>query len=324
MCTAITYKTRDFYFGRTLDNDFSYGEEVVITARRFPFNWRNGQRAFEHYAIIGMAYVCDGYPLYYDAVNEKGLCMAGLNFVGNAVYYPVKENKENIAQFELIPRLLGRCESVEQVKNEIEKINVTKEPFSDELKVSQLHWIIADRLQSITVECVADGIRVYDNPVGVLTNNPPFEYQLFALNNYMSVSPRKPCNFFSKSLDLQEYSRGMGGLGLPGDLSSQSRFVRAAFARLNSVSGESESECVGQLFHILSFVEQPRGCCVLDNGGYEITQYASCCNVDKGIYYYTTYSNRQISAVNLYSENLDSNSLFRYPLVLSEQINRIN
>ena len=123
----------------------------------------------------------------------------------------------------------------------------------------------------------------------MLTNNPPFPQQLFALNNYRALSPRTPASTFAEGLDLTAYSRGLGGLGLPGDLSSQSRFVRAAFVRMNAKSGSGEAESVNQFFHILHSVEQQRGCCELDGGKYEITLYTSCCNADKGIYYYTTY-----------------------------------
>ena len=91
MCTAATYQTKDFYFGRTLDYEFSYGEEIVITPRNYEFNFRHMGQAEEHYAIIGMAHVAGDYPLYYDAINEKGIGMAGLNFVGNAVYAEVTE-----------------------------------------------------------------------------------------------------------------------------------------------------------------------------------------------------------------------------------------
>ena len=103
MCTAAAFQTKDFYFGRTLDYECSYGECVTVTPRRYPFSFRHMGRLDAHYAMIGMAHVADGYPLYYDAVNEAGLGMAGLNFVGNAQYAEVQEGKENVAQFELIP-----------------------------------------------------------------------------------------------------------------------------------------------------------------------------------------------------------------------------
>jgi len=324
MCTAATLKTKDFFFGRTLDYEVSYGEEVVISPRNFPFCFCKMGIVERHYAVIGMAHVSEDYPLYYDAVNEKGLGMAGLNFVGNADYKEFVQGKDNVAQFEFIPWILCQCTNVREARLLLDKMNLINAPFSNEMPPAQLHWLIADRDEAITVESVKDGIKVYDNPTGVLTNNPPFNEQMFQLNNYMSLSPKEPRNTFCDKLPLRTYSRGMGALGLPGDLSSQSRFVRAAFTRMNSVSGDSESESVSQFFHILGSVEQQRGCCDLGDGKYEITIYTSCCNSDKGIYYYTTYENHQITAINMHKENLESSLLIRYPLIQGEQIKMQN
>ncbi len=321
MCTAATYKTKDFYFGRTLDYEFSYGDEITITPRNYAFDFRHTSTCSSHYAIIGMAHIAGNYPLYYDAINEKGLGMAGLNFVGNAVYAEPDDSKENVAQFEFIPYILSKCASVSDAKNLLASINLTDTPFSEKLPTAQLHWIIADENACITVESMADGLHIYDNPVGVLTNNPPFETQMFLLNNYMSLSAKQPQNTFANGLTLNSYSRGMGAIGLPGDLSSASRFVRAAFTKMNSISGESENESVSQFFHILGSVDQQRGCCEVSEGKYEITIYTSCCNAAKGIYYYTTYNNHQISAVDMHRENLDGTELIRYPLITEQQIN---
>lgn len=324
MCTAITYKTKDFYFGRTLDYEISYGDEVTITPRNYEFNFRHKQNIKNHYAIIGMAYVTENYPLYYEAVNEKGLGIAGLNFVGNAQYNKKIKGKDNITQFEFIPWILSQSTTVKEEKKLIEKINFLDEPFSTNLPLAQLHWIISDSIESITVEAVKDGIKIYENPVGVLTNNPTFDKQMFELNNYMNLSTKSPKNTFAKSLNLEKYSRGMGAIGLPGDLSSQSRFIRAAFVKMNSVSKEEEKESVSQFFHILNSVEQQRGCCELDDGIFEITIYTSCCNASKGIYYYTTYDNHQITAIDMHKENLNSENLIRYPLIKDEQIKMQN
>ncbi len=271
MCTAATYKTADFYFGRTLDYEFSYGDEVTVTPRNYPFHFADQGELQTHYALIGMACVTEEYPLYYDAANEKGLGMAGLNFVGNAVYSDWKEGRDNIAQYELIPWILGQCATVKEVRALLAKINITNRPFNEKFPLAQLHWIIADSAGTITVECVQEGLKIYDNPVGVLTNNPPFDEQMFALKNYMHLSAKSPVNTFAPGLELTPYSRGMGAIGLPGDLSSQSRFVRVAFTKMNSISGEGEQESVSQFFHILGSVDQQRGCCVLDDGRCEVT-----------------------------------------------------
>lgn len=324
MCTAATYKTRDFYFGRTLDYECSYGEEVTVTPRNYPFYFREMGGMDSHYAIIGMAHVAEDYPLYYDAVNEKGLAIAGLNFVGNAHYNVSVQGRENIAVFELIPWILGSCATVKECREKLEQLNLTDIPFNDNFPVAQLHWMIADKDEAVTLEAVAEGIRIYDNPVGVLSNNPAFPEQMFQLNNYMHLSAKPPQNHFAEGLPLTVYSRGMGALGLPGDLSSQSRFIRAAFVKMNSVSGDSENESVGQFFHILGSVEQQNGCCELEGGEYEKTIYTSCCNTSRGIYYYTTYGNRQITAVDMYREDLEGKVLCRYPIIDQEQIRMQN
>ena len=311
MCTAATYKTKDFYIGRTLDYEISYGDEITITPRNYEFKFKEKEPIKTHNAIIGMAYVVENYPLYYDAINEKGLGIAGLNFVGNTHYNEKQEGKDNITQYEFIPWILSQCSTVKEAKKLIEKINFLNKPFNDQLPLAQLHWIIADSTEAITVEAVKEGIKIYQNPVGILTNNPPFDKQMFNLNNYMHLSNKSPENTFSFRLDLKNYSRGMGAIGLPGDLSSQSRFVRTAFVKMNSVSGGGELESVSQFFHILNSVDQQRGCCNLGNDKYEITIYTSCCNATKGIYYYTTYDNHQITAVNMNKENLEEDKLIR-------------
>ena len=324
MCTAATYQTKNFYFGRNLDYEFPYGEEVCIVPRNFPLPFRHLPEAKTHLAMIGMAHVEDGYPLFYDAVNETGLCIAGLNFVGNAAYAKVSSEKTNVSQFELIPWLLGSCRNLPEARAAIDELNLVGTPFSAKLPTAQLHWLIADKTGTIVLESTADGLHVYENPVGVLTNNPPFPMQLFALNNYAQLSPRPPVKRFSSELCLREYSRGMGAIGLPGDLSSQSRFIRAAFTRLNARSDETEEASVSQFFHILTAVEQTRGCCELENGKYEITLYSSCCNADTGVYYYTTYENRQITAVSLFAEDLDASGLVRFPLLQKQSIRYLN
>lgn len=324
MCTAATYRTKDFYFGRNLDYECSYGEEVVVTPRSFPFAYRAAGSVERHYALIGMAHVAEGYPLYYDAVNEKGLGMAGLNFVDSAAYGKSAPGVDNIAQFELIPWVLGQCADVGEVRALLAHTNVTGTPFSSRLPTALLHWLIADRDGAVVLEVTADGPHLYDDPAGVLTNEPPFPQQMFQLNHYMSLSPGTPENRFAPSLPLRAYSRGMGAIGLPGDLSSQSRFVRAAFVRANSRSGEGESESVSQFFHILGSVEQQRGCDILPGGACEITIYTSCANATRGIYYYTTYENSRLTAVDMHRCDLESRQLSCYPLVTGQQVNRLN
>ena len=325
MCTASNYITDCHYFGRNFDYEISYNERVTVTPRNYEFKFRKIDDIKTHYAIIGIAAGVDGYPLYYDACNEKGLAIAGLNFEGNAVYQEVKDDMVNITPFELIPYLLGKASSVAEARELLCKINLVNINFADELPLSPLHWMMSDGTDAIVIEPMAEGLKIYDNPVGVMTNNPPFDKQLFYLNNYRSLSNKSPENTFGGDVDLAEYSRGMGAIGLPGDLSSASRFAKVAFTRANSYSKSDEASSVSQFFHILGSVEQQNGCTFIsDPDLYEYTIYTSCYNTDKGLLYYRTYNNSQICCVDLNREDLDSSDLINYLLINEEQFNFIN
>lgn len=308
MCTAVSFRVKDSYFGRNLDYFHQLGENVVITPRKYKFSFCNGDLIDSHYAMIGMAVVSRDYPLYFDATNEKGLSVAGLNFPENAYYNENQGGKDNIASFEFIPWILSQCGSVSEAESLMDNLNITNECFSDEFTPTPLHWMISDGERDITVEQTIKGLNIYNNPVGVLTNNPVFEMQMFNLNNYMNVSSAQPENLFSDKVNLNKYSLGLGGLGLPGDLSSSSRFVRATFTKLNSVCEPNEVSSVSQFFHILYSVHQQRGCVKADEG-FEITNYSSCCNINRGIYYYTTYNNLNINSVAMFKEDLNSEKL---------------
>ncbi len=329
MCTSIVYKTKDAYFGRNLDLEYSYNETITISPRKFPFHFRAAETIESHYAIIGVAYVVpdqqkQDYPLYYDAINEKGLGISGLLFAGNAFYFKKIEDKDNIAPFEFIPWVLSQCANVEEAKQLISKMNFYNESFSAELPLSELHWLVADDTSSITVESTRNGLQIYENPIDVLTNNPPFPAQLFNLNNYAELNPADPKNTFAPTLRLSKYSHGLGTHNLPGGMDSQSRFIRAAFTKMHAKSEEDELSSISQYFHILENVAQPRGTNEVAKGEYEITVYSSGYNLNKGICYYTCYDNHQISAIDMHQVKLDSKKLISYPMINTEQINYQN
>lgn len=323
MCTAISFKTKDSYFGRNLDLERGYNESVVITPRNYEFQMRCVKPLTTHYAMVGMAAVVDNFPLYFEATNEQGVSMAGLNFPGNAYYGEVTEGKDCIAPFELIPWVLGQCADMNEVKQLLQNLQLVHVNFSEQLPLSPLHWMISGKecssvaesgkTCSIVVESVKEGLKVYENPFEVLTNNPTFDYHVMNMNNYMGLSVGPAVTQFKETLLLQNYSLGMGAIGLPGDYSSASRFVRAFFVKENSVTEEDEKSSVNQFFHILNAVAMPKGC-VWTKNGYEYTRYSSCCNADQGVYYYTTYDNFEIKSVDMYQTDLESETLSIYPV----------
>lgn len=205
-------------------------------------------------------------------------------------------------------------------------MNFYNHNFSAELPLSELHWIVADAKESIVVESTADGLHVYDNPVGVLTNNPIFPDQLINLANYQSISPANPQNTVAPSAILNNYSRGLGTKFLPGGMDSESRFIKATFTKQHAHSAEDELSSISQYFHILHSVDQSRGSdqTKLNPAEFEITVYSSGYNLEQGIAYYTCYDDHQISAVDMHKTDLDSANLTSFPMLNTEQINYQN
>ncbi len=320
MCTALSFDCHDHYFGRNLDLDRSYGEEVCILPRNAALPFRRMGTLPSHYAMIGMATVADGLPLFYEAANEHGLGMAGLNFPGNAFYAPVCEGKDNIAPFEFIPWILGQCRTIQEARTLLARINLADIAYSAALPLSPLHWMIADKTSSIVVEAMKDGLQIYDNPVGVLTNNPPFPYHLENLAAYEHLRNDNLGAAYEQNDTYTAYCQGLGAVGLPGDVSSMSRFVRAAFGATYAVKPKEEAPAVGQFFQILTSVGMIKGCCKTDEGTWDITGYTACINLDKGLYYYTTYDNRRICCVALHHSDLESDQISRYPLLTEQDI----
>lgn len=308
MCTAIRFESGDVYFGRNLDLERGYGEKVVITPRNYKFKMRETGILRTKYGIIGMAAVVDGYPLYFEGTNELGLSMAGLNFPGNAYYGEHMAGEDNVAPFELIPWILGQCADVDDAREMLKKLHLVRVNFCESLPATPLHWMISDVQSSVVVESLEDGLKVWDNPFDVLTNNPPFEYHRINMSNYMGLHTGPSGMGFCGELPMRNYSLGMGALGLPGDFSSVSRFVRACFVKENACTMGDEESSVNQFFHILDSVAMPKGC-VWTEGGFEYTRYGSCCNVKRGIYYYKTYENYKIKSVGMREEDMNRDNL---------------
>ncbi|MBR4881019.1 MAG: linear amide C-N hydrolase [Clostridia bacterium] len=268
MCTAIKYEN---FFGRNLDLWCHYDMKVI-------------KNTDNKYPILGMGIEENGYPLYFDGMNDKGLAMAGLNFPANAVYFPLDKGKTNLAPYELIPYIIGNFESVDGVIKELKTTNILNRPFSTNIPLSPLHWMISDKNASIVLESTVKGIKIYTNPHNTLTNNPTFDIQCFNLENYKRLS------VFSEEGD---YSLGMGALGLPGDLSSMSRFVRAEFHLRNSPKKLGYTH----LFRLLYSVAMPKGSVVTPDGSIEYTQYSCCCDLENKRYYYTEYDNLSVRCI---------------------------
>ena len=215
MCTSLAFPERGLY-GRNLDLEYHFGEQVVLTPRKFPFAFHHHPALAEHYALLGMASLAGGVPLYAEAANEKGLYMAGLNFPGNAHYFAApKEGALNLAPYELFPLVLGQCATVAEARQLLEQVHLVAEPFGPGYPLAPLHWQIAGPDGVLVAEPMADGLHLYEDAWGVLTNNPPFPWQQMNLNQYRGLSPATPENRFAPARELEVFGQGLGGLGLP-------------------------------------------------------------------------------------------------------------
>ncbi len=307
MCTAVSLTHGKHYFGRNLDLEGSFGEGVVVVPRNMPLRFVREGTLNRHYAMIGIAIVHEGFPLCFDAVNEYGLGMAGLNFPKNATYLSDMGGMKNVAPFEIIPYVLSRCKTAQEARELLANVNLVQAACGG-LPLTPLHWMIADGDLSLVAEPMADGLKVYEDPVKVLTNNPPFPVQLHKLSDYLSLTPYEPEPRFGEGIGMENYSRGMGPIGLPGDWSSSSRFVRAAFVRHTAVIRDP----VADFFSILRSVAVPRGCMRLKEGVYEETLYSSCS--DGATYWYATASDPDIRSVSMNETDLEGTMPAFYPL----------
>ncbi len=319
MCTSVFLGTEKGFFGRNMDLYYDVSSSVIITPRKFSFDFRFEDTINEHFSIIGMGMVKDGYPLYFDGANEKGLCMAGLNFPGNACYSEsIVGGKSNIASFELIPWVLSKCESIDEAKALLLTTSVIKINFNDRIPSSPLHWHIADADGSFVFEVTREGQRIYDDPVSVMTNNPPFDFHLLNLSQYQNLRVGNTENqLFHRG--LKPFSDGMGSFGLPGDFSSASRFVKVAYLTVNS-----KGEDIDQFFHILDSVAVVRGSVLTETDQCVITKYSCGIDMKSLIYYYKTYENNRLNAVSLKNCNLDGEKLFVYKINNTQDIFFVN
>ncbi|MBQ7363002.1 MAG: choloylglycine hydrolase family protein [Clostridia bacterium] len=300
MCTAVYYD-RGNLFGRTLDLECSLGECIAAVPRAYPFRFRRLPELSLHYAFIGTAHAVDGNPLFYDGMNEHGVAVAALNFPGYAKYGAAQSGKINLCSFELIPYVLASARTLDDARELLRDANLTDDAYSDTLPATPLHFLISTKDGSLTVEQGEGGFRLLENPLGVLSNAPELSYHITRLSDYYALDSARGEQRLATDVPLSVYSRGMGAIGLPGDFSSSSRFVRAVYAKNNTsptVSGD-EMAALSAFFHIMDTVGVPNGCVVTDAGESVRTVYTSAMDLSRLVYYFRGYDSGRIFSVKL-------------------------
>lgn len=326
MCTALTLVSKDDYhfFGRTMDLEYNFTRSPVLVPRNFHYtNIINQELCHTKYAILGMANVIANHPLFAEAFNENGLACAALNFSDFAYYEKETiKDKYNLAPYDLILWLLSNFKTVSDVKKALPNIDLISKPFKDFLPLPTLHWIVYDTTDAcIVIEKTKYKFNVYDNPVGVLTNNPPFDWHLLNLNNYINLTSEQPNNANWQKQNISPLGLGAGLFGFPGDPCTVSRFIRATYLRSHSIFLDTKTSTLTQFFHILNNVSVVAGSVYSVENRPDLTLYTSCACLEDGIYYYNTYNNTQLNAISMFNENLDASNLKIYNYINTQVIN---
>ncbi len=328
MCTALTLRTKDGYhiFGRNMDLSYSFNQAVTLVPRNYKYRDRiTGDMKANKYAIIGMASVFDEYPAFADGMNEKGLGCAGLNFPGYSYYEENRvQDKTNLAPYDLILWILSNFETVDEVAKELQNVELVAVPINEKTPLPTLHWMVADKNgKSIVIERTKERLSVYENPIGVLTNSPTFDWHLTNLNEYIKVKPIQTEDTTWVQKELKPFGAGDGTNGLPGGFSGVDRFVRIAYLRSRCMECDNLETGISQFFHMLNNVAMPRGSVLAENL-LDITLYTSCMCQEKGIYYYATYDGYGIIAIDMNKEELDAKEIKRFDYIEKLQIAKQN
>ena len=248
--------------------------------------------------------------------------MCNTLFSGFATYsQSIDDNKTNLAPFDFVAWSLTQFNSVKELKKSVDSITFLDIPLPDLGLTPPLHWILADKWgDCIVLEPTNEGLKMYDNPLGVMTNSPEFNWHLQNLRQYIGLKSQPFAPTEWSNLPLSAFGQGSGSMGLPGDFTPPSRFVRAAYGKQNIQGIDSEEEGVSALFHILSNCEVPKGGVITEEGALDNTIYTSVMCMESGTYYYHTYDCRQIIAVHLFHENLDTDEIKAYPFQRKQKI----
>ncbi|MCQ2079436.1 MAG: linear amide C-N hydrolase [archaeon] len=314
MCIVLSCRTGGRYFCRNYDRERSLTEKVLVSPRHQVLRFLDGTVLEDHLWMAGTGVAPMGHPLFFEAFNEKGLCMAAVSFEGYAGYSDADEG-HLVAAHEMILYVLSRCSSVREARELLSDVHVVDRPFSNKIPSYPLHWMVSDGNGSIVVEPLDGRLVIQDDPAEVMTNGPPLRYHLDNLENYMHLTCRSPRNLLPEELRSGLTTRGRGAMGLPGDYSSVSRFIRGCFVKYNTVPETDTELDVERMFHILEAVAIPRGCVELSNGVHECTRHSVCIDAEELVLYYRCRENSQICVVDPRRTDVDGTETVSFGMI---------
>lgn len=309
MCTAMTLHSlsNEVFFGRTMD----FSHDIIPQFYIVPSShiWKNtitSNPITDTYRFIGLGQELDGLLGFFDGVNEKGFAAAVLYFAGYAHYQDPSEavSTESIASIDFLHYILGRCSSVKELPSIIKDINIVgfKDPVTN--TIAPLHWIATDKSgECVVIEPTQKGIEIINNPVGVMSNSPNFEWHLTNLRNYCETSPTQTEEVIWDNVSLTPFGQGGGTIPLPGGFTSPERFVRTAYLKAQIPMPKNNKEAINSCFHIVESVSIPKGAVITSRNTYDYTKYTAFINVTTCEYFYKTYDDISITTASLWNKS---------------------
>lgn len=324
-CTSFRIKTTDgaVIFVRTMEFGVDLHSTVAVVPQNHKFvgtapEGKSGKSWKTKYAFIGPNAVNDN-NFIMDGMNEKGLSAALLYLPGYAKYQEVKPDQYDttIAPEELCTWILSRFSTIEEVKSGIDQVKVAA--IKNKLGfISPLHYVVHDvDGNCLVIEYLRDGVKLYDNPLGVMTNSPPLDWHLINLRNYVNLKAQNVSKEKLGNLTLFPIGQGSGLLGLPGDYTPPSRFVRIAFLAQNAAPVKTAEEGVNLGFHLMNNIDIALGTVRQKHGekvDLEMTQYVTLYDLKNGRLYYRTYTNHDIRVVDMTKLDLTSPVIKNIPM----------
>jgi choloylglycine hydrolase len=337
-CTGIRLIAADgtVVHARTMEFAIDIHSDAMMVPRGYARtgttpDGKEGLKWKAKYASVGLNGV--GLPVLFDGLNEKGLAAGTFYFPGSAGYMPYTAGDagKTIAQWEVGSWILENFASVDEVKANIGNIVVPAVVFAGWGFAPEAHYIVHDVSgKSIVIEYVGGKLNVFDDPLGVVTNSPSFDWHMANLRNYVNFSMTNVPPVQLGSVKLEPFGQGSGMLGLPGDFTPPSRFVRAVAFSQSVFPSETGRDAVLEAFHILNQFDIPKGAArehQKDEHGNVLADYTiwtAASDLKAKQYYFRTYENSQIRMIDLMKMNLDAKNIVTMSIKSDEVIKPLN
>lgn len=333
-CTGIQLKAADgtFINGRTVEFGISLDISGMFLPRNYDFKGTlpDGSAGLPYrskYAAIGA--ITFGAPAIVDGVNEKGLSVGMFYFPGYAGYTTVTPDNKGkaLSPIEFPNWILTQFATVDEVKQNVQSVVIVPTTPKGWPVLPPFHYVVYDKSgNSIVIEPLNGKLVVYNNPLGVMTNSPTFDWHMTNLSNYINLTTQNSPPVDVEGVQLQEFGSGSGMHGLPGDFTPPSRFVRAAIFSSSAIPSANSEAAVMQMFHILNQFDIPVGSVRSMDGKTIIPEYtlATCVKDPNTLrYYMRTFENQGIALLDLNELDMNGKDLLYIDLKGTTPINDI-